>query len=68
MSVMGPAKRKQIRNQREAIRSLNIASAVDKDIFHAAVRDGIAAANRGEFASRDEIKAMFAKWGVDGVA
>lgn len=33
--------------------------------YLAAVDRGIAAADRGDFASPERIKAMFAKWGVD---
>jgi predicted transcriptional regulator len=33
--------------------------------YAAAVDRGIGAAERGDFASPDRIKAMFAKWGVD---
>jgi predicted transcriptional regulator len=36
--------------------------------FLAAVERGIKAADRGEFASPEHIKAMFAKWGVDAEA
>ncbi len=37
----------------------------EKAGYLAAVERGIEAANRGEFASPDRIKAMFAQWGVD---
>lgn len=40
----------------------------EKAKFLAAVERGIEAANRGEFASPERIKAMFAKWGVDAEA
>jgi predicted transcriptional regulator len=33
--------------------------------FRAAVEAGIAAADRGEFASAEEVRRMFAKWGVE---
>ena len=33
--------------------------------YLAAVERGIEAADRGDFASAERIKAMFAKWGVD---
>ena len=36
--------------------------------FRAAVEAGVAAADRGEFASNERVKAMFAKWGVDVAA
>lgn len=37
----------------------------EKARFLAAVERGIEAADRGEFASPERIRAMFAKWGVD---
>ena len=37
----------------------------EKARYLAAVERGIAAADRGEFASPERMKAMFAKWGVD---
>ncbi len=37
----------------------------EKARFLAAVERGIDAADRGEFASPERIRAMFAKWGVD---
>jgi len=40
----------------------------EKAKFLAAVERGIEAADRGEFASPERIKAMFAKWGVDAEA
>jgi predicted transcriptional regulator len=40
----------------------------EKAKFLAAVERGIDAADRGEFASPERIKAMFAKWGVDAEA
>lgn len=33
--------------------------------FRAAVAEGKAAARRGEFATDKEVRAVFAKWGVD---
>lgn len=33
--------------------------------FRAAVDAGIAAADRGEFASDEEVRQVFAKWGVE---
>lgn len=36
--------------------------------FLAGVERGIEAADRGEFASPERIRAMFAKWGVDVAA
>jgi predicted transcriptional regulator len=40
----------------------------EKARYLAAVERGIAAADRGEFASPERMKAMFAKWGVDAEA
>ncbi len=40
----------------------------EKARFLAAVERGIEAADRGEFASPERIRAMFAKWGVDAEA
>lgn len=40
----------------------------EKARFLAAVERGIEAADRGEFANPERIKAMFAKWGVDVAA
>ena len=40
----------------------------EKAKFLAAVERGVEAADRGEFASPERIKAMFAKWGVDAEA
>ena len=37
----------------------------EKARYLAAVERGIEAADRGEFASPERVKAMFAKWGVD---
>ncbi|GAB6042750.1 CopG family ribbon-helix-helix protein [Endothiovibrio diazotrophicus] len=31
----------------------------------AAIEEGVAAADRGEFAADDEVRARFARWGVD---
>ncbi len=31
----------------------------------AAIQEGVAAADRGEFASEDEVRRRFARWGVD---
>lgn len=41
---------------------------VDEARFREAVRAGIEAADRGDLASPDRVKAMFAKWGVDAAA
>ena len=40
----------------------------EKARFLAAVERGIEAADRGEFASPERMRAMFAKWGVDAEA
>jgi len=40
----------------------------EKARYLAAVERGIEAADRGDFASPERIKAMFAKWGVDVTA
>jgi len=37
----------------------------EKARFLAGVERGIEAADRGDFASPERVKAMFAKWGVD---
>lgn len=46
----------------------DVVRAVDEARFQDAVRAGIVAADRGEFASPERVKAMFAKWGVDAAA
>ena len=40
----------------------------EKARYLASVESGIAAADRGDFASPDRIREMFAKWGVDAEA
>lgn len=45
-----------------------LAREVEKARFLAAVERGIEAADRGEFASPERVRAMFAKWGVDVAA
>ncbi|MFS8063799.1 MAG: hypothetical protein ACMG5Z_04340 [Luteimonas sp.] len=40
----------------------------EKARYLAAVERGIEAADRGEFATPERMKAMFAKWGVDAEA
>ncbi|CAN5128787.1 hypothetical protein BH11PSE14_BH11PSE14_09620 [soil metagenome] len=40
----------------------------EKARYLAAVERGIEAADRGEFASPERMKVMFAKWGVDAEA
>lgn len=46
----------------------DVVRAVDEARFREAVRAGIEAADRGDFASPERMKAMFAKWGVDAAA
>jgi len=41
---------------------------IEQARFRKAVQEGIAAADRGEFASDDEVRRVFAKWGVDVAA
>lgn len=38
---------------------------IEQARFRKAVQEGIAAADRGEFASDAEVRRMFQKWGVD---
>ncbi|HNV09441.1 MAG: hypothetical protein IPK54_06805 [Dokdonella sp.] len=33
--------------------------------FHKAVEEGLAATDRGEFASDEDVRRVFARWGVD---
>ena len=40
----------------------------EKVRFLAAVERGIEAADRGDFASPERVRSMFAKWGVDAAA
>lgn len=46
----------------------DVVRAVDDARFNESVREGIAAAERGDFAHPERVKAMFAKWGVDVAA
>lgn len=41
---------------------------LDEKAHLAAVERGVAAADRGEFASPERLRAIFAKWGVDAEA
>lgn len=41
---------------------------IEQARFRKAVQDGIAAADRAEFASEDDVRRAFAKWGVDVTA
>ena len=38
---------------------------IEQARFRKAVQEGIAAADRGEFASEEQVRQMFKKWGVD---
>jgi predicted transcriptional regulator len=38
---------------------------IEQAQFRKAVEEGIAAADRGEFASDEDVRRAFAKWGVD---
>lgn len=38
---------------------------IEQARFHKAVDEGIAAADRGEFASDEDVRRVFTKWGVD---
>ncbi len=38
---------------------------IEQARFRKAVQEGIAAADRGEFASPEEVRRAFRKWGVD---
>lgn len=41
---------------------------IEQARFRKAVEEGIAAADRGEFASDEEVRRIFRKWGVDAGA
>lgn len=68
MSVVKREAHKLIDTLPEAASWADVVRAVDEARFHEAVHEGIAAADRDEFASPDQIRAMFAKWGVDVAA
>jgi len=38
---------------------------IEQARFHKAVEEGVAAADRGEFASDEDVRRAFRKWGVD---
>lgn len=38
---------------------------IEQARFRKAVQEGVAAADRGEFASEEDVRRVFAKWGVD---
>lgn len=41
---------------------------IEQARFRKAVQEGIAAADRGEFASDEDVRRVFRKWGVDAGA
>lgn len=41
---------------------------IEQARFHKAVEEGLAAADRGEFASEEEVRRVFRKWGMDATA
>ena len=45
-----------------------VVRAVDEARLQDMVEAGLAAAGRGDFASQERMKSMFAKWGVDAAA
>ena len=65
MSAVKQEAHKLIDTLPEAASWSDVMRAVDEARFHDAVREGISAADRGDFASPERIKAIFAKWGVD---
>ena len=68
MSAVKQAAHQLIETLPEAAGWDDVVRAVDEARFHEAVQAGIVAADRGEFASPERIKMMFAKWGVDVAA
>lgn len=68
MSAVKQEAHKLIDTLPEAASWDDVVRAVGEARFHEAVKEGIAAADRGEFVSPEAIKAMFAKWGVDVAA
>lgn len=65
MSAVKQQAHKLIDTLPEAASWDDVVRVVDQARFHEAVREGIEAADRGDFASAERVKAMFAKWGVD---
>ncbi|AER56913.1 hypothetical protein DSC_11345 [Pseudoxanthomonas spadix BD-a59] len=65
MSAVKQQAHKLIDTLPEAASWDDVVRVVDQARFQEAVRDGIEAADRGDFASAERVKAMFAKWGVD---
>ena len=41
---------------------------IEQARFRKAVQEGIVAADQGEFASEEDVRKVFAKWGVDASA
>ena len=41
---------------------------IEQAQFRKAVQEGITAADKGEFASEEDVRRIFAKWGVDASA
>ena len=68
MSAIKQEAHKLIDTLPEAASWDDVVRAIVEARFHEAVREGIAAAERGDFASPERVKAMFAKWGVDAAA
>ena len=68
MSAVKQEAHKLIDTLPEAASWDDVVRAVDQARFQKAVREGIEAADRGEFASPDRVRAMFARWGVDVAA
>lgn len=65
MSAVKQQAHKLIDTLPEAASWDDVVRVVDQARFQEAVREGIEAADRGDFASPERVKAMFAKWGVD---
>lgn len=68
MSAVKQEAHKLIDTLPEAASWDDVVRAVDEARFQEAVQAGLAAADRGDFASPERVKAMFAKWGVDAAA
>lgn len=41
---------------------------IEQARFHKAIEEGLASADRGEFASEEDVRRVFHKWGVDVAA
>lgn len=41
---------------------------IEQARFHQAIEEGLVAADRGEFASEEDVRRVFRKWGVDVAA